>query len=217
MAKDKLRTQGLEKELKYFLTKQGYETLLRGLKKDIHRVVNHNNIYFDDAKLRLRKRRFGLRLRFLDGRRAVVTLKHPAKGKGPKVPSLKVRHEYEEDISYELAQAILANKLHIAELRILPIKVLKNFFTDEVLEYVNPLGGVNTVRTFLRIGKGLELELDRFEMFHQKFYELEVETKTPKKADEIVHQLLKEHHIPYHPITKSKLGRFIQEWRKQRE
>ena len=42
-------------------------------------IIRHVNYYFDDPKLRMRKKRFGLRIRIIDGDRAFVTLKQPAK------------------------------------------------------------------------------------------------------------------------------------------
>lgn len=208
------KSHGLEKELKYFLTKQDYQKLLSACKKHVGKTVRQTNFYFDDPALKLRKKRIGFRIRLVDQKRAVVTLKHPAKGFVPKVPSLKVRHEYEEEIPLKLAKAVLKGKKHILDVDAAPVEILKTFFSKGYLKRLKPLGSVDTIRTFVRPKRSLELELDRFKMFKQKFYELEVETTNPRLADKEVRALLQKCGIPYLPTTKSKLGRFIDEWKR---
>lgn len=208
------KSHGLEKELKYFLTKQDYQKLLSACKKHVDRTVRQTNFYFDDTSLKLRKKRIGFRIRLLDRKRAIITLKHPAKGISPKVPSLKIRHEYEEEIPLKTAKAVLSGKKHILEVDADPVRVLKTFFPKGYLKRIKPLGSVDTLRTFVRPKRSLELELDRFKMFKQKFYELEVETTNPRAADREVRALLQRCGIPYLPTTKSKLGRFIDEWKR---
>lgn len=178
------------------------------------RTVRQTNFYFDDQTLQLRKKRIGFRIRLFDQKRAVITLKHPAKGIAPKVPSLKVRHEYEEEIPLKMAKAVLSGKKNILDIDAGPVKILKTFFPKGTLKRLKPLGSVDTLRTFVRHKRTLELELDRFKMFKQKFYELEVETTSPRAADKAVRALLQKCGIPYLPTTKSKLGRFIDEWKK---
>ena len=75
---------------------------------------------------------------------------------------------------------------------------------------------METVRTIVKAPKKLELELDRFKMFDKKFYELEVETSKPREADKLVRVMFEKYGIPYLPITKSKLGRFIENWKRSR-
>lgn len=208
------KRHGLEKELKYFLTKQDYQKLLVACKKHVGHTVRQTNFYFDDPSLQLRKKRIGFRIRLLDRKRAVVTLKHPAKGITPKVPSLKIRHEYEEEIPLKTAKAVLKGKKHILDVDANPVRVLKTFFPKAYLRRIKPLGSVDTLRTFVRPRPRLELELDRFKMFNLKFYELEVETTNPHAADKQVRALLQKCGIPYLPTTKSKLGRFIDEWKR---
>lgn len=205
----------LEKELKYYLTRQDYQKLLGAWEKKIRYSVHHTNYYFDDAKLRLRKKRFGLRIRILDGKKAVVTLKHPAKGPVADVPSLKIRHEYEEEIPYKTAKLVIKGKKKLIDVDATPVRVLRSMFPKSYLTKVRPLGSVETVRTIVQAPKKLELELDRFKMFNQKFYELEVETSNPRRADRTVRVLFEKHGIPYLPITKSKLGRFIENWKRK--
>ena len=78
------------------------------------------------------------------------------------------------------------------------------------------MGSVKTSRTFVLADKNTLLEIDKFKMFKKKFYELEVETHQPSQADKVVRALFKKHGIPYRPITKSKLGRFLDLWKKQK-
>jgi uncharacterized protein YjbK len=128
--------------------------------------------------------------------------------------SLKVRHEFEEAIRMQSAKAIIKGKKKVIELKAQPIKVLKKAFPRNHLDLVYPLGAVETVRTIAKLPKSIEIELDTFKMFGKRFYELEVETEKPKSADKAVRNLFRENKIPYHPITKSKLGRFLDLWKR---
>jgi uncharacterized protein YjbK len=205
--------------LKYFLTRRDYDRLLKACRPHIDKKIHHTNYYFDNDRLKLRKRRFGLRIRLLDKRKAVLTLKFPAKGRAGRssVKSLKIRHEFEEPIRMQAAKAIIKGKRQVTELKILPIKVLKKAFPRNHLDFIYPLGAVETVRTIAKLPKSIEIELDRFQMFGKRFYELEVETEKPKSADKAVRNLLRENKIPYHPITKSKLGRFLELWKRSQQ
>lgn len=204
----------LEKELKYLLTKQGYAKLISVTRRHVREKIKHTNYYFDDPRLRLRKKKFGLRIRIQNGNKAFITLKEPAAFPTGKVPSLKVRHEWETEIPLKTAKAILAGKKQMADLKIKPIQILKRRFNNASLDKIAVLGSVKTLRTVVVCRNRVELEIDKFKMFNKKFYELEVETEKPAFADRTVRLLLRRHRIPYHPITKSKLGRFIEMWKK---
>jgi uncharacterized protein YjbK len=144
----------------------------------------------------------------------VLTLKFPAKGKQSAIRSLKVRKEYEEHLPFRAAQDIVAGKRDIISLARTPIRVLKGLFSSDHLENIHSLGYLETVRTIAHLPEGTELELDRFRMFGREFFELEVETETPKAADQTVRALFHVLNIPCHPISKSKLGRFLELWKK---
>jgi len=189
---------------------------MKACRKHIDRKDHHTNYYFDCKRLKLRKRKFGLRIRLVNKRKAVLTLKFPAKGHHSSMKSLKVRHEFEEPIRMQSAQAIILGKKKVIELKAQPIKVLKKAFPRNHLELIYPLGAVKTVRTIAKLPK-VKIELDSFQMFGKKFYELEVETEKPKSADKAIRNLLRENKIPYHPITKSKLRRFLEMWKRTRE
>ena len=207
----------LEKELKYQLNKSDYLKLLIVCERHVQKTVEYINYYFDDPKLRLRKRRFGLRVRIINGKRAVMTLKRPAQVKNKGIPSLKIRHEYEEEIPYKVAKALLRGRKRLSQVDVLPIQILRDLFSDSYLDKISPLGAVKTTRTIAKIPKRLEIEIDKCRVFEQRFYELEVETMSPRAADKIIRSLFEKHGIPYQPITKSKLGRFLDEWKKYRD
>ena len=207
----------LEKELKYFLDKEGYSALIRATRSKVVGTVRQTNIYFDDSTLRLRKQKIGLRIRIQDGNKATLTLKEPSGIRSKKVPKLKVRHEWESPIPLKTARNLIKRKTAIHALSHTPIKMLKKRFSKEELKRIGPLGSVKTIRTFALAQKGVLLEIDKFKMFNKKFYELEVETQSPEIADKVIKGLLKDLHIPYRPITKSKLGRFLDLWKKSKD
>lgn len=205
----------IEKELKYALTKREYQKLLKACRRRVQRQDHHLNCYFDDSKLRLRKQRYGLRVRIVNGKHAYITLKHPARPGKKTVRSLKVRKEYEEPIPYKTAKSVIKGKKRVADLRSIPIRILKHHISREAVQRVRPLGTIRTVRTLVRTNGGsIELEIDKFKLFGHTFYELEVETFRPKRADLVVRALFRQNRITYHPITKSKLGRFLEEWKR---
>jgi uncharacterized protein YjbK len=210
------RKAPLEKELKYFLTKRDYDKLLRNSRKRVLRTVKQVNVYFDDNNLRLRKKRIGLRVRIENEQKCTLTLKEPSNIRSKKVPKLKVRHEWECSLPFLLAKQVVRGKTPIGSLKREPIEVLKHHFSPYQIEKLLPLGSVKTLRTFVPAEQGILLEIDRFKMFGRKFYELEVETQEPVLADQTVRQLLKKLKIPCRPITKSKLGRFLDLWKKER-
>lgn len=176
------------------------------------------NYYFDDQQLRLRKKKFALRIRVVDGKRFFFTLKYPAAKRtntaGPR--SFKVRVEHEVPISKTLAQRILSQDARIMDLNVAPVKILKRTFPKNVLAKVRPLGLIQCKRTIVPLERWLELEIDRCKIFNKKFYEVEVETSNPQRVDRAIRVFLKEHKIPYHPISRSKFARFVQEWKKKK-
>ncbi|NDC23773.1 MAG: CYTH domain-containing protein [Proteobacteria bacterium] len=210
------RTPPLEKELKYFLTKRDYDKLLRASRKEVLTTLKQLNVYFDDNALRLRKKRIGLRVRIENQDKCTLTLKEPSKIRSKKVPKLKVRHEWESALPLSLAKQVIKGRAPIGSLKKKPILVLKHHFSDSQIKKIMPLGSLKTVRTLVPADHGILLEIDKFKMFGRKFYELEVETHDPVLADQTVRSLLRKLKISCRPITKSKLGRFLDIWKKER-
>lgn len=208
-------TPPLEKELKYFLSREDYNKLLRVSKKRVIKTVRQTNYYFDDETLFLRKHKIGLRLRIEDGRHGTVTLKEPSRQTSTKIPKLKIRHEWEAKIPLTIAKEICKEKRAITSLSHKPIKILKTRLSKDSFNDISLLGSVKTVRTFVSADSKVVLEVDKFKMFRKRFYELEVETQKPETADRVVRELFKKHKIKCRPITKSKLGRFIDLWKKE--
>jgi uncharacterized protein YjbK len=201
------------------LSKADYVKLIRVLKPRRPKSQRLINYYFDDEELRLRKKKYALRIRIVDGNKVLFTLKYPAKQPKAAPSALKVRVEHEVEISLALAKRLLKHSKSINDMNLEPVRILKRNFSKETLDNVAPLGLIETRRTVVpvgRNGKRVELEIDRCKMFNKKFYELEVETNTPKRADRLVREFLESHDIPYLPLTRSKFGRFIEEWKRRR-
>lgn len=175
------------------------------------------NYYFDDDQLRLRKKKFALRIRIVDENKVLFTLKYPAKQPRKAPTALKVRFEHEVEIPLALAKRLLKQRKKISDINLAPVKILKRFFPVDLIDSIGPLGLIETSRTVVPLRGKVELEIDRCKMFNKKFYELEVETNQPQRADKFVREILKENAIPYHPLTRSKFSRFIAEWKQRRD
>jgi len=207
----------LEKELKYYLDRKSYQRLLRACGKNIlkqHQLVTY---YFDDKKLSLRKRRFGFRLRTSGGKAATLTLKYPDKraGKGP--VGFKVRREFEERIPLATARCLLKGTIPIYDVEAMPVRILRRHFSKVYLDKIRLLGAMKTRRTLATLNSHFKIEIDRYDIFGKRFYELELETNKPHEAAGEVKQWLKEHDIPFVPMLQSKLSRFLDEYQKQKK
>ncbi len=189
---------------------------MRALKPNRTHKLKLINYYFDDLQLRLRKKKYALRIRIIDGSKVFFTLKYPAKQPKNAPQALKVRVEHEVEIPLSLAKRLLRETKGISDVNVHPMQILKRNFTKAMLAKVRPLGLIETRRAVIPMGRSLELELDRCKMFNKKFYELEVETNQPRKVDRQIKHLLEAHGIPYQPLTRSKFGRFIEEWKRRR-
>lgn len=208
--------RGEESELKYGLQRKEFVRLLRAHQGRVLRSERHQNFYFDDIHLNLRHKRIGLRIRVMGRRKAVVTLKYP-KGTATALRALKVRREFEATVNYPTAVKIIRGQKDILTLRQLPIQKLKRIYPVHQLCQLRPLGSVETERTVVPLNKKMEMELDRSRVFGKFFYEVEVETQRPLKADRLIRNLFWKYGIGYHPVRRSKLARFIEEWRERRE
>lgn len=206
----------IEKELKYSLTKSQYDSLIKASHQLKSKTTKQINYYFDDPLLRLRKRKLGLRIRLEDNQKSTLTLKEPAKQKQSKLTKLKVRYEWESPLSLTTAKRVIALEKPISSINKKPIRVLKQHFSQKDLTRITLLGSIKTTRTLVYLKKGLTLEIDKYKMFDQRFYELEVESQFPEQADRGVRAFLKKHQIPCKPISQSKLGRFIDCWKKRK-
>jgi uncharacterized protein YjbK len=203
----------VEKELKYELTKAHYLKLIKVLKpRKNQSLVNY---YFDDPDLQLRKKKFALRIRIVSGGKAYFTLKYP--GKTPeKAPAwFKVRREHEVAIPAATAKQLLRKKIHILDIDLEPVRILRRSFSKKSLANIQPLGLIETRRSVVAFKRSLALEIDSCKIYNKKFYELEIETEKPNQTDRDVKTLLKKYDIPYAPISRSKFGRFIEEWKKR--
>lgn len=205
----------LEKELKYELRKSDYSRLLKAVRSHRPAAKEMKNYYFDDSQLRLRKKRYALRIRVVDGKKFFFTLKYPAKQAKTGPRAFKVRVEHEVPISRTLAMKIINREQKIIDLNVLPVRILKRAFPKNILSKIGPLGMVQCRRTVVPLEKWLELEIDRCKIYNKKFYEVEVETSNPIRVDKAIRVFLKEHGIPYHPIARSKFARFVSEWKKR--
>jgi uncharacterized protein YjbK len=206
-------TAPVEKELKYALTAKGYARLVAAMAGPGSRTVVQQNVYFDDAGFRLRRRRFGLRIRIVDGRRAQIALKFPA---------MNARAAARLPVG---ARAIIHGRRGIESLGAAPIRKLRELLgahppraKERLLKGGNrpartlelaPIGQLRTQRTTVPWISGLELEIDRCEARGRVFYELEVETARAAATDRAIRKLFARLELPYRPLKRSKLARLF--------
>jgi len=199
---------GLERELKYQLTKQDYLKLRQILKNRPHHSEKQKNFYFDNKERSLQRRKIGLRIRFCPNKKPVLTVKFSAKrGKGPS--HYKIRHEHESLLTLSQAQKLVQNRMELTQLSIRPVRLLRTEIGAQPLSRLKRFGKIVTLRTRYRLAQNLCLELDRFTIQRRTLYELEVETPLPQKTDKKIRQLLKDHTIRCRPLEQSKLSRLL--------
>lgn len=217
MASTNQKSPPVEIELKYSLTRSEYLRLKHFLKSSPHKNKTQTNYYFDSLALGLRKKRIGLRIRTVGSRKAIVTIKFPKPTKKGSISSLKVRYEYEAPIPIEAARQIIRGKKGIENLKNEPISVLKSKIPATLLKRLTCLGGLKTKRTTYRYHKDFILEVDESSFLGKTFYELEAETKKPKKTDATIRKIFMKAKVKCRPEDTSKLQRFLKEWKRIKE
>ena len=207
------RASHIEIELKYRLDRWGHEKLRRAFSGRWKRLRTVS-YYFDTPKLYLKKNRIGLRIRIIDGRRAMLTAKFPMAPTNGGPRALKIRREYEVPIPLSRAKSLIRGTRHFLAETSLPIVKLKSQIPIQEMALLTTLGRMNMSRAKASV-EGLPLELDRWQVFGRNYYELEVETRNADRAHREVQDLLKSLGIPCRPEGTSKLARFLKEWRKR--
>lgn len=206
----------IERELKYELTPREYRRIQERLRPIGWRSLPFTNYYFDTPNLALRMRRYGLRVRFTASKTtAVVTLKFPAPVEAGAPKSLKARHEFEKEIP-----AAKARKIALGELSVLSVggrieRILRESFPIESLEALHCLGSMKMLRMHAEV-QNQSIELDRFEVFGESYYEMEMETEDPARAEVIALTILQLCEVEPKPLDASKLQRFILSWRRKK-
>lgn len=206
-----------ERELKYELNKQDYTRLLQLFKPISLPPQKLVSYYFDAPNLPLRHRKFGLRVRIIDGKRAFLTLKHPATHRSHGAPKgFKIRREEQVCIPLTVARALIRKRRKITKLGLSPVRSLRRVFPNGDLDKVSPLGSMKMERTLVPLNIGLQLEIDHFRVYRKHFYELEIETDRPMRTQKVLRSFLRPHHIPLKPLNRSKLECFLKAWEKRR-
>jgi uncharacterized protein YjbK len=204
----------LEKELKYTLTRSEYAKLRLALKNDCQRPVRSESYYFEDEALTLRRSGIGCRIRLLQGGSASLTVKLPSRSRGT-LRAYRVRRELESTLPLRSARDLVKGKRKLATLRVAPLRALVGATSPELPARLRVIGGMKMARVKARY-EGLPLEIDRFRIFGELHYELEIETEDARGADRKVRSLFRRLSIRYRPSTLSKLGRFFAAWESRR-
>ena len=207
-----MKKNSIENELKYLLTEADFTKLKRYLKTVYpFSIKTQRNYYFDTSNLELRAKKIGLRIRYENkSRTPILTLKFPAKSTVRALRAFRSRNEIEAKLNSKLAVGLLKARISFNQIKLPPIALLNSMVAASLIESMIPLGSMVNSRIKFKWTNGLVLELDRFKIFDQIFYELELETDKPKRGDLLVRELFKDLKIRYKPSGKSKLARFIE-------
>jgi len=195
-----------ESELKYVLSAADYARLARHFRSRVsatHRILN---VYLDTPEFLLRRRGFGLRVRFVAGKRPEITFKGPARRGRAGPTALMLRLEIECLPPVAVARSLArGNARRSRELP--PLAALSARLGDSVRDALEPVARMRMVRRRIRWTRGQVLELDRFTIGARVFHELELETTRPRAADAEVRALLGDLGIAVRPGRESKLAR----------
>jgi len=205
----------IERELKYRLTKTEYLRLKKALKQFPQKVQHQSNYFFDDPNFILDKNKIGLRLRKVNGQKAILSVKK-SPTKQSSIRGYSVKTEIDSLLSAAQVRALLKHPKTILQLRHAPIVFLKKTVPAAKLQGLRRLGCMKTKRMKIPY-KNFLIELDAVSMFTDRFYELEVETTKPKQVQKQLKALFEEINIQPRPGDKSKLNRFLRLYRQRQK
>lgn len=201
----------IESELKYNLTQNNYWRLRRFWKKITLSTDRLDNYYLDDLDLSLRNCRIGFRVRCKNKKEFTLTLKFPPTQKIRGPSPLSVKHEVETPLTSHSAIGILKRTQKIPNrFRNWILRLCPQFKWKDL----SVLGCLTSYRTLIQLPGVGRAELDRVFVLGKRFYELEIETRTPRKTHRRILATLDILGVPTEPSTHSKLARFLKEWKK---
>ena len=187
-----------EIEIKLELTEDVYGRIRREAGGRELRSETQQNTFFDTEDLRLKREGWALRLRREAGRH-VMTLKGLPAGR---VGGVFDREEHEAEVPPEKAEALYGG-FSVADVGLPPARKLRELFgairLRERFRFVNR-------RTYIPFGNWV-LELDKTEIAHRSFYELEMEVSAAdaERAAAELRRWFGENGWVYRPSTLSKL------------
>jgi inorganic triphosphatase YgiF len=201
-----------EIELKYLLSEKSFNQLLNATRRNFANTRRQHNRYFDTPQQSLARRQMAVRVRTV-GAKHVLTVKRTPSHKRP--VGLSVRDEWECPLSASQLKHLLENPAHPSLCRLAPWKAVMQALPAAVLGKLQCNAQMWTERTTLRMGPGIELELDKVTLESgDVFYEVELETQQPAKARAFLLQVFKAVGIRARPIRRTKLARVMQAKRK---
>lgn len=196
----------LEIEFKFRLSPASLGALKRA--GEIQKKESQTNHYFDLLPaLPFAKAKIGIRIRNQDGV-YFFTVKMPARSEARK-KGLHVKKEYECRLPKSQALRALRNKRPLTSFKNAPAAALRNHAKPQPLNDLHRIGQIKNVRVTVKYRDGLTLELDKFTIGKEVFYEAECETKDPAADEKKIKALWKHLGIPLKPELASKLTRFL--------
>jgi uncharacterized protein YjbK len=195
----------VERELKYRLTRDEHRRIFSKSRALIFARHIQKNHYFDTKHGLLRRRGIGLRLRVQDGT-SVLSVKYGTKSQRP---GYTIRVEIESRISSRVARNLIRDRVRMIDLNTAPVRKLRTLVSSRVLSDLRRLGMISTRRVEIRALFGGVIELDKFRIFEDEHYELEMETTRPRIADRNIRAWFRTLGVKHRPCRIPKLGRFF--------
>jgi uncharacterized protein YjbK len=191
----------LEVELKYEIDKSTYGKIKSYFADSLTEPKQQANIFFDTKDKKLLESRWVLRIRREEGKSFITV-----KGESRVENALHTRVELEEEIPNDVA-ASFASGFNLSEIDSSPCrKIIKSFGDLSLL----PFARFTNERIEIP-WEGITLELDRFVIGRNTFYELEAEID-PERSSDTAHRIKKlfsEKGWQLAPSTMSKFARTL--------
>lgn len=203
--------ENLEKEIKYGLNRVDYLSLMdyfnrEGMNKYVNDQVNY---YLDTNGMELVKLGISMRLRAIDNTCYEFTIKS---GGAEAKSNVSIKKEFTVVVDREAFESLISGAsikefIKTSDQAGLYIKQLK--LDDSMLDKVNIIGKLSTIRTFFELEKEIEpVNLDLSHYGEYEDYELEWETEQLEKAAQRINEIFKELSIKPLPEMISKRARF---------
>ncbi len=173
-----------EYEAKALISFEDYTKLISSY--EIIETINQTNIYFETADDWFKHNKSALRVRTIEGKPAVLTLKQ-------KIKDGNIEHDF--PLSSE-EKSLLINQFTLPETE-LP-------FTDIILSKQFKMGTIRSKFLY----NGLTIEIDQTDFNGIIDYEIEIEAPNIKIANEAIKQLAQENNISLHP-SAPKIARYF--------
>lgn len=190
-----------EIEVKLSISEEGYKTLITALAMHMTGVLRQMNIFFYTPDNTLRR---NARLRKIQTAEMETKWVFTSKGRGSLTNGISTHSEIEAPVAPEIAEKMLKDTENLYQY--LP-KIIQDAIPETAHSKFKIRCNFLSVRRVIPF-EGMIIEADECTLpNHEKFYEIEVESKNPLEAKAKLCKFLDSIHVKYSDSTKSKFGR----------